>query len=128
VILEGVTQYIPKPSTADTLNKLKTLVAPGSILLISYVDRTVFEDDPSKCGPPKLIQRILKISQSTGEAWISGWYPEEFQSFLKDLGYQVLSDTTTKDYNEKYLIPLGRGMQEDEIPCIERFVVAKVEP
>ena len=38
VLLEGVTQYIPKESTAETLRHIQALVGPGSILGVSYVD------------------------------------------------------------------------------------------
>jgi O-methyltransferase involved in polyketide biosynthesis len=122
--LEGVTQYIPKPSTADTLKKLHAMVATGSTLLMSYVDQNVF-DDPAKCGPIKAVENVRKMPGATGEPWISGWTQVEFATFLKELGYQVESDTTAKDYNDSYLEPLGRRMKEEEILNMERFVVAK---
>ena len=46
VTMEGVSQYIPKESTADTLKKLKNIVSSGSTLLITYVDEEkCFIDD-----------------------------------------------------------------------------------
>jgi len=126
ILLEGVTQYIPKSSTADTLKKIKAVVAPGSILLISYVDQNTF-DDPAKVGPIKSSNNLIRIAKSVGEPWISSWTEEGFGGFLEDLGYKVLENTTAKDYNETYMEPLGRRMKNDEILSVERFVVAKIE-
>jgi len=127
VLMEGVTQYIPKSATADTLQKLKAFSAPGSILLITYIDETVLTDTPSPdCGSPKSIRTILKMSQMTGETWMSGWSRSGFETFLQELGYQVLYDTTARDYNDKYMSPLGRQMKAEDVLSVERFVVAKI--
>ena len=122
ITLEGVTQYIPKESTADTLKKLKTIVAPGSTLLITYVDQRCFADPATL---PKSIRMTMGMVARMGEPWISGWTQEEFAVFLKECGYKVESDTTDKDYNTKYLEPVGRKL-ETEFLSMERFVVAKV--
>ena len=127
MILEGVTQYIPKTSTADTLKKIKTIVAPGSILLITYVNQNVFDDPSQVASNPKVCERVVKLSGSVGEPWISGWGQEEFAAFLKECGrYDVISDTTTRDYNESYLGAVGRKLEEKDVVSIERFVMAKV--
>jgi len=125
VTMEGVTQYIPKSSTADTLSQLHKILAPQSILVITYVPQDIF-DNPSKCGPPTLVEKLLKGTKMAGEPWISGWNPEQFQHFLEDLGYNVVSDTTVKELHDEYLMPLNRGLKDDEILSFERFVVAAV--
>ncbi|CAB9500361.1 Exhibits S-adenosyl-L-methionine-dependent methyltransferase activity (By similarity) [Seminavis robusta] len=124
--MEGVTQYIPKESTADTLQKIKTLVASGSTLLITYVDQNVFDDPSRVADNTKACSMILKQSARVGEPWITGWTQEGFADFLKECGYQVVSDTTCKDYNDKYLAPLGRKLDEKDIINLERLVVAKL--
>jgi methyltransferase (TIGR00027 family) len=126
MILEGVTQYIPKTSTADTLKKIKTIVALGSILLITYVDQNVFDDPSQVASNPNVCERVVGLAGSVGEPWISGWSPEEFAAFLKECGYDVISDTTTRDYNESYLGAMGRKLEEKDVVSIERFVMATV--
>jgi len=140
VLLEGVSQYIPKSSTETTLRKLREVLPTGSILLVSYVPEqciptTVSGDDrvpsptyrPEMCGPERLANMFLNyICPLIGEPWISGWTVSGFESFLKPLGYQVISDTTMSELNEKYLKPLGRDLQEDEILALERYVAAEV--
>lgn len=125
VLLEGVTQYIPKSSTADTLRRLKSLVAPGSTVLLSYVDQDVF-DEPSKVGPLRSVENLLKMSKKFGEPWISAWTEPGFAAFMADLGFDVLENSTARDYNESYMVPLGRGMAPEETTSVERFVVARL--
>ena len=123
--MEGVTQYIPKSSTEDTLQKLKSVVAPGSTIVLTYVDERVFDDDPSDVASKSSVSAILQGTRRVGEPWISGWSPTSIKSFLHGLEYDVISDTTAKDYNDVYLEPLGRKVKDNEIPAMERFVVAK---
>lgn len=127
--MEGVTQYIPKESTADTLRKIHNIVTVGSILLITYADQDCFGDDDTSSTPPSQLfikaQRIMKLTSKVGEPWITGFTPTEFASFLQECGYQVQSDTTVSDYNEEYFGMVGRKLSEEEMICLERFVVAK---
>ena len=145
VIFEGVTQYVPKTSTASTLKQLHAILPSGSILLISYVPQDVF-DDPIKCGPPGKINMLLKGAEFVGEPWISSWTTTtdtttstpgapgddsdlgfDFKSFLYESGpYEYISDTTVEELNDKYLVPRNRGLEKDTMVSIERYVVAAV--
>ncbi|MCH2108250.1 MAG: SAM-dependent methyltransferase [Polyangiaceae bacterium] len=125
ILLEGVTQYIPKTATAETLQKLKSLVAPGSIILMSYVDQRVF-DAPEQVGPIRSIQSLLKLAAKVGEPWISGWTEPDFKEFMDKLGFDVLENTTCKDYNVAYMRPLGREMTPAKMTSAERFVTARL--
>ena len=60
------------------------------------------------------------------EPWISGWTQSEFKEFLSHLGFDVIENTTAKDYNELYMKPIGRSMDENQICSVERFVVATI--
>ena len=123
ITMEGLTQYIPKESTADTLRKLKNLVGPGSTLLITYVDQKCMGDTETLS---KQHQLIRSLSIKVGEPWISGWSKEDFATFMNDLGYKVVSDTTQEDYNETYLKDVGRQLEKKDLLNMERFVLAKV--
>lgn len=123
ITMEGVTQYIPKESTADTLKKLKRIVAPGSTVLMTYVDQKCMGDIESL---PKQYKWIRNLASKVGEPWVSGWTKDEFAQFLKGLGYEVVSDTTQEDYNETYLKDVDRQLGKDDLLNMERFVVAKI--
>lgn len=123
VTMEGVSQYIPKESTADTLTKLKKVVSSGSTILITYVDDKCMGHMESLSKQHRLIRSMV---EKVGEPWISWWTPDGFAKFMKELGYEVLSDTTQGDYNETYLKEVGRQLAEEDLLNMERFVIAKV--
>jgi len=125
ITMEGVTQYIPKESTADTLKKLKDIVAPGSTLLLTYVDQNYLGDGETV---PKSYQRIQQLAAKVGEPWVSGWTKEDFRVFLRENGYEVVSDTAMSDYNLTYLKDVNRQLPEEELMNLERFVVARTLP
>ena len=134
VLLEGVTQYLPKSATARTLKQLHELLPRGSVLLVSYVPQTVFDDDTDRVS-----RLVLKGASLVGEPWISVWTRQGFARFLlsKCGGYQVVSDSGVRELHEQYLTPLAtrekdlphnrrsRNMR-NQVPPIERYVVARV--
>lgn len=122
ITLEGVTQYIPKPSTAQTLQDIKAIVAPGSTLLITYVDQSVLDHPEDN----KACQRIYQLASRVGEPWISAFHPQEFAAFIKDCGYTVVSDTSILDYNDQYLDAVKRKLEDQHLFKMERFVVARI--
>lgn len=87
----------------------------------------MFLDDPSKCGPPDVVKRIMDMVGKRGEPWISAWTCDEFKTFLNDLGYHVISDMVARDYNDEYLVPLDRGLKEEDMLSIERLVTATIK-
>lgn len=124
ITMEGVTQYIPKEATADTLQKIRSLVSPGSTLLITYVDenRCLRGDDI-----PCQIGKVVSMARLVGEPWISGWDTISFAAFLEENGYETVSDTTQGDYNGTYLKDAGRMLKnENDLLNMERFVVARI--
>ena len=87
VTMEGVSQYIPKESTADTLTKLKRVVSSGSTILITYVDEKCMGDKESLSKQHRLIRTL---AEKVGEPWISGWTPDEFAKFASDNPKEIL--------------------------------------
>ncbi|MGK3738262.1 MAG: O-methyltransferase involved in polyketide biosynthesis [Bacillariaceae sp.] len=140
VILEGVTQYLPKSSTADTLRQLHTILPANSILLISYVPQDAYDDPNKLCGGgggdssnksttcAKKINLLLKSSNLfAGEPWITGWTStNDFRFFLMELGYKLHSVSTVDMLNDKYLKPLNRNIKKGDMVPIEQYAVAIV--
>lgn len=109
VTLGGVTQYITKESTAETLKTLKNLTSPGSTLLITYVDERCLGDSKSSLFSHRM---VMGMASKVGEPWISAFNKKDFESFLKDCAYLVVSDTSITDYNESSLEAVGRKLEE----------------
>jgi methyltransferase (TIGR00027 family) len=140
VILEGVTQYIPKSSTADTLQQLHTILPANSIVLISYVPQDTYDDPNKLCGggsggssskSTSCVNRINLLLKLTnlfaGEPWITGWKTtKDFGFFLKELGYKLQSVSTVDMLNDKYLTPLNRNIKKEDMIPIEQYAVAIV--
>jgi len=60
ITLEGVTQYIPKKeATANTLKNLKSIIAPGLTLLITYVDRKKCFEDNDTTNPESTLPKPI---------------------------------------------------------------------
>ena len=57
VTLEGVSQYIPKESTATTLKEVHGVLSHGSLLLISYVLQTVM-DRPEDYNLSSMLKQV----------------------------------------------------------------------
>merc|ERR1712176_1136491 len=127
VTLEGVSQYIPKSSTATTLKQVRSFLAEGSFLLISYSPSEILEDPESACpGRSSKLKRFFWMVEREGEPWISTWKIANFASFLQESGFEVVEDVGFADLNQRYLIPRNRGRKDDELCNIERYVVARV--
>ena len=125
VTLEGVTQYIPDTSTASTLKDVHSLLPEGSLLLISYVPDAFYDRTNKTEKALKQLDRFLKL-MALSEPWITSWSPEAFESFLKECGFQVISDVSVEELNDKYLVERNRGLAEHEKLELERYVVAKI--
>ena len=128
VTLEGVSQYIPESSTATTLKQVRSFLAEGSVLLISYVPSEILEDQESACpGRSFRLKWMFRLLRWIGEPWISTWNTmEDFAFFLREHGYEVVEDVDFAVLNQRYLEPLNRGRKDDELCNLERYVVARV--
>ncbi len=129
VLFEGVTQYIPKESTAKTLKQLSNLVGKGSILGISYVNEATYSSDPQtvkeEIGVDQdILKSNLKTMERMGEPWVTGWSRDSFQEFLSAHLFQVKEDACISDLEGKYFTP--RGVTASPFCNVERFVYAEL--
>lgn len=124
-LLEGVTQYIPIEATETTLRSISAMSAPGSRLVISYVDANTYGERACEVAgegyPLRAVHRLLGLTRGVGEPWISGWTKEEFASFAADSFSRVVADESTGEANERYFTPLGRTIAPASLLCTERY-------
>ena len=111
ILLEGVTQYIPISSTTRTLEHLKELVAPGSILGITYVNNAAYGNDEEIkdqiCDNPEVVHKLLN-AMPKNERWISGWSKDGFKKYMESASFKIIEDITSDDFEDLYYTPLGR--------------------
>ena len=125
VVMEDITQYVSKETTADQLTKLAKVVPRGSTLIMTYADQDVL--DTTHNNNNTAIQKV--VAGNGGQPWITGWTASGMKEYLDDLGYDVEWDTTTQDCYDMYLkVPKATSKRRKGKPnmplSMERYVVA----
>ena len=117
-IWEAVTQYI----TADAVHRTLAFVgksAPGSVLLFTYVLKSIIERRSDIPGASKMMDFVANDSP-----WLFGLEPSTLADYLGPFGLKLVADVGNAFYQERYLQPLGRVLAVTEG---ERVALAVVE-
>lgn len=117
-IWEAVTQYISEESVCQTLAFVGKS-APGSILVFTYVLKSIIERRSNIPGTDKMMDRVEK----NHAPWIFGLEPSNVSEFLRRFNLESIADVGNRDYQESYLKPIHRQMAISEV---ERIAVARV--
>ena len=117
-IWEGVTQYISEESVRQTLTFIGKS-APGSVLAFTYVLKSVIEGRSQIPGADKMTERVAR----SNAPWIFGLDPSTVADTLKPYHLTLIADVGNRDYQEKYLKPVGRTLFVSEVERIAHAVV-----
>jgi methyltransferase (TIGR00027 family) len=117
-VWEGVTQYISEEAVRRTLTFVGKS-APGSILMFTYVLKSVIERRSNIPGADRMMDYVAK----NNIPWIFGLEPSSLPSFLKPFHLNPIADVGNADYQIRYLKPLRRSLVVSES---ERIVQATV--
>lgn len=86
-IWEGVTMYLTEDAIDATVAAVKEYSSPGSLLAMTYFERTRMIEKPS------LPQRVVRSFVSrVGEPFRFGWDRGELEPWAERRGFQVVSD------------------------------------
>ncbi|GGM09600.1 class I SAM-dependent methyltransferase [Dactylosporangium sucinum] len=119
VVWEGVTNYLTATAVDATLRALAGLLAPGSRLVFTYVDRAVLDGTAAHAGADGWRRAVGRY----GEPWTFGLDPAELAAYLAERGLSLRDDRSTRDAAERYLAPLGR---DEPTAAFYRVAVAEV--
>lgn len=89
--------YVSVEATEATLSDLRTMMAPGSRLTLSYQG-----DVPRTEAQKAYLARIGMGTKQGGEPWLSQWEPRAFERVLEDRGFRILDHATESDLNTRY--------------------------
>lgn len=103
-IWEGVTQYISAEAVRQTLTFVGKS-APGSVIVFTYVLRSIIE---RRSDIPDAVKMMDTVGKSA--PWIFGLEPASILEFLKSFHLALIADVGDVDYQEKYLVPMGRNL------------------
>jgi methyltransferase (TIGR00027 family) len=116
-IWEGVTQYITEDAVQRTLAFVGKS-APGSVLLFTYVLKSIIERRSDIPGAEHIMDVVSKQSP-----WIFGLEPASLSAYLKPFHLSLIADVGNADYQEKYLKPLGRKLVVSECERVVHAIV-----
>jgi methyltransferase (TIGR00027 family) len=108
-VWEAVTQYLSEEAVCRTLAFVGTS-APGSILMFTYVLKSIIERRSYIPGADKMMDYVAK----NNIPWIFGLEPSNVTSFLKPFHLNPTADVGNADYQARYLTPLGRTLAVSE--------------
>lgn len=108
-VWEGVTQYLPEGSVRKTLVFVGK-AAPGSVLVFTYVHKSIIERRSGIPGAGKVMDQVAK----NNAPWLFGLEPSGVSSFLEPFGLNVIEDAGSMEYQERYLKPMGRKLAVSE--------------
>lgn len=119
VIWEGVTNYLTAEAVDNTLRYLSSVLAIGSRIIFTYVDRAALEGTGQFSGYEEWHASVREV----GEQWTFGFHPSELSVYLRDRGLTLGSDMSAREAGVRYLEPLGR---HEPAPAFYRVATALV--
>ena len=117
-VWEGVTQYLSEEAVRRTLTFVGKS-APGSILVFTYVLKSIIERRSDIPGADKIMDMVAKNKA----AWLFGLEPSQVASFLEPFHLHLTADVGNADYQVRYLKPLGRQLVVSEAERIAQATV-----
>ncbi len=117
-VWEGVTQYLSEEAIRQTLI-FAGKAAPGSILIFTYVLKSIIERHSNVPGATT----IMKMMAKRNSPWLFGLEPSSVSSFLQPFHLILEADVGNADYQICYLKPLGRNLVVSEA---ERILQATI--
>jgi methyltransferase (TIGR00027 family) len=98
VLWEGVTNYLDAESVDGTFRLLADVVAPGSPVLFTYVDRGMLDGSASFDGAATTMSAVQRM----GEPFTFGFDPAELTSYLAERGFEVRWDMPVSAIGGRY--------------------------
>jgi methyltransferase (TIGR00027 family) len=103
----GTAQYLSREALATTLRSIASAAAPGSELVLSYIQ-------PTRLVDPALLpdhERAIRKSAQAGEPFVSFYDPAEFPQEVCALGYELLEHSLPDSLARRYLAGRTDGRQ-----------------
>jgi methyltransferase (TIGR00027 family) len=109
---EGVTQYLSAQAVEKTISAIRRAGHPGDTLVFTYVDDAVISGEHDRFPEAA---RWLHGTAKRGEPWIFGLPPADLDDFLRERGFCLVSDLSTREAGERYFTPLQRPEQASDL-------------
>jgi methyltransferase (TIGR00027 family) len=117
---EGVMHYLTAEAVDLTMRSIRSLSAPGSRLVFTYIHRGLLDGSVS-FGEMGDVPNML---QKSGEVWTFGLYPDELSSYLSKRGFTLVVDIGSREFRAHYMGTSGRHLEGFEF---YRAAIAEVK-
>ncbi len=104
VVWEGVISYLTKSAVDNNFAILARLLAPGSRLIFTYMDKAAV--DGTKAFPGA--RRWRSWVRFSGEPFVFGFDPDTLAGRLRSFDFVLTSDESTQQIAKHYCDPMGR--------------------
>ena len=118
----GVTMYLSREANMSTLESIARYCAPGSVLVFSYVDQSIFEGMPS--GDTEDVVELKERVKSVGEPFVSGFHPSSLEEELNGIGLELDEDIDDVQIIERCDPSDANGLRSSSISRVARVRVA----
>lgn len=98
--------YLTEEATSTTLAELSRLMSPGSRLILNYSADVELTPDQLD-----FISRLLEITTSVSEPFISRWRPADFEKLLDGHGFDIVEHATEADLIQRYFKGRSDGLK-----------------
>ena len=120
VVWEGVVSYLSEPAVDGNFTVLALLLAPGSRLILTYVDKRALDGSQTFQGA----RRWRSWVRFSGEPFLFGFDPAILADYLRPRGFLLQSDVSTAEAAGRYCASTGRHETGSELYRVATMVRA----
>ena len=102
----GVSMYLAKETTADTLRQLAAL-APGSTVVMTFLIPMELVDQADKAG----LETSTKGAQASGTPFVSFYTPDEMVATAREAGFADVRHVPGRELGERYFSDRSDGLR-----------------
>jgi methyltransferase (TIGR00027 family) len=95
---QGVIAYLTLEAVRETLRSIRSVAAPASLLLFSYLDGDAFRAEKASTR----IRRMIEANRSIGEAMITGFDLPVLQAELAAARFTLVEDLDPEEQQRRY--------------------------
>jgi methyltransferase (TIGR00027 family) len=95
---QGVIAYLTIQTVRETLRSIRSVAAPGSLLLFSYLDGDAFRAERASSR----IRRMIEANRSIGEPMITGFDLPVLRAELAAARFELIEDLDPEEQQRRY--------------------------
>ena len=95
---QGVIVYLTLSAVRATLRSIRSVSAPGSLLVFSYLDGDAFRAEKASAR----VQQMIKRARGIGEPYITGFDLPDLRAELAAARFDLVEDIDSKEQERRY--------------------------